>query len=342
MRKILFLGIVLAMFLYSSGTANAQSTSQTQIQALTAQLIQLQAQLTQLQKQGTTTSPSQTPTTTPPPPPPPPTPTPPPTPIPPTDHPIPGICGPAATLWPSGMTAWPKINYFGFFCRAADPRSFLDSPPKFPELYTATTWICKGANGGANANCEATVMFPPTIPAMCGTAARSYPSTATSYGNDTFCTLGKPSPQKPSFPICPTVGICTVSWSCFGLPGGMPIQCKATKEPPIAIPGICGTAATTLPYPLTNWGDLTFCSIGTPNPDNPIFPQPPSNGKGGTISSKWSCNGLDGGTSVRCAASITYPPPFAGGMGFSLYDMQNQLASIADAVTNLIKQLKPQ
>lgn len=53
------------------------------------------------------------------------------------------------------------------------------------------------------------------VAGVCGTANKTYDSTATSYGADTYCSTGSPS-SSPSFPAAGA----SVTWSCNGVYGG--------------------------------------------------------------------------------------------------------------------------
>jgi hypothetical protein len=60
------------------------------------------------------------------------------------------------------------------------------------------SWTCSTSDAlGYNATCSAQISFQPSsIPSICGTANKTYPSTATSFGNDTFCGNGYLGPSQ--------------------------------------------------------------------------------------------------------------------------------------------------
>ena len=65
----------------------------------------------------------------------------------------------------------------------------------------------------------------PNANGVCGTANKTYPSNATGFGSDTFCTSGVTSPPSPVFPA---IGGST-SWACLGTGTGSNSQCSATR-----------------------------------------------------------------------------------------------------------------
>jgi len=73
----------------------------------------------------------------------------------------------------------------------------------------------------------------------CGTAKKTYVSTATSYGSDTFCSAGTASPTTPAFP---TKGS-SQTWQCLGtgtVPGTS-VSCTANRNADASCTGPDGT-----------------------------------------------------------------------------------------------------
>jgi hypothetical protein len=129
---------------------------------------------------------------------------------------------------------------------------------------------------------------------VCGSLSKTYPATSTSYGGDSFCGSGTPSPAVPAFPAQGG----SVSWTCPAI-NGNPISCSASRDAAV-VNGVCGSAATAYGYSDTALFGV-LCSAGIPNPANPAFPDAGN-------SSSWSCAGANGGTSSACTASRSRPP----------------------------------
>ena len=147
-----------------------------------------------------------------------------------------------------------------------------------------------------NINCS-TSLVPED--GQCGEYNKTYPYSATSYGSGDYCKIGDPS-SRPAFP--PADGS-YVTWTCSGVDGGQKsFQCTATHTgPPITGVGECGSANQIYPYSATSYGGDSFCSLGTPSPSSPAFPNP-----GQSIN--WQCVG-SGGPSNNCSASHSNTPP---------------------------------
>jgi len=115
--------------------------------------------------------------------------------------------------------------------------------------------------------------------------APAYP--ATTYSNwpadaNSFCLFGSPAPITPAtiLPNFPGQGK-TVEWNCNSLNGGANAYCSARRLAPTQ--ARCGTAdGINYKYSDTNFGGYSYCAIGNPNPNPPIFPDP-----GAT--SNWKC-----------------------------------------------------
>ncbi|MFA5169735.1 MAG: type II secretion system protein [Candidatus Paceibacterota bacterium] len=130
----------------------------------------------------------------------------------------------------------------------------------------------------------------------CGTASKTYLYTETTYGSDTFCTLGTSTPSSPSFPALGS----STSWTCPGSNGGATANCSASRGA-TPVSGDCGTASKTYLYSETTYGSDTFCIQGTANPSSPSFPELGS-------STNWTCVGSNGGTDDSCTASRNNTP----------------------------------
>jgi hypothetical protein len=135
--------------------------------------------------------------------------------------------------------------------------------------------------------------------AVCGSAGKAYPSTSTSYGGDSFCGSGTPSPASPAFPAQGG----SVSWTCSAI-NGNPISCSASRAG-APVNGVCGPAATTYPYFATALSGA-LCTTGIPSPAVPSFPAIGS-------SSGWSCLGINGGSSPSCMVSRSTVPFLVNG-----------------------------
>lgn len=82
----------------------------------------------------------------------------------------------------------------------------------------------QGVNSAWSAAFAVSITATP-IDGVCGTANKNYPSGSTSYGSDTFCSAGTPSPASPAFP---TVSSPT-TWICLGSGiGATSPNCTAT------------------------------------------------------------------------------------------------------------------
>ncbi|GEM_PF-6344371 len=67
------------------------------------------------------------------------------------------------------------------------------------------------------------------VSGSCGTAnGKTYLSTDTGWGADTFCSVGTANPASPAFPPSPG----STSWNCDGSGGGTTASCSASRAPP--------------------------------------------------------------------------------------------------------------
>ena len=96
-----------------------------------------------------------------------------------------------------------------------------------------------------------------------------------------------PPPPQPPCPPCPHP-------PCPPCPQPPVHPCPTCPDP---VHGVCGTRAQNYSYYQTNWpSGTTFCSVGTPSPTSPSFPN-----RGG--STTWHCLGKDGGSHAVCTAT---------------------------------------
>ncbi len=216
-----------------------------------------------------------------------------------------GVCGTAASATCNFTVAAPTpINgqcssqYNGATLSSLSSSNSLcttGSVSNFTTTSTGWTWKCRGQNNGSDASCSANkVVTPAEVDGECGTAARTYNSSATSWGSYSFCVSGTVSPSSPSFPT--TGG--SVSWTCLGQNGGdNSPTCTANRtNTSTSVDGECGTAARTFSSSSSSWGSYSLCYSGTPSPSSPSFPS-----RGGSTS--WVCLGEgNGDSSNTCRA----------------------------------------
>ena len=131
----------------------------------------------------------------------------------------------------------------------------------FPAQGSSVTWTCSGLNGGnPSATCTASRDAAPVVNGVCGTANKTYAYNITTYGTDTFCAPGTPSPTSPAFPNQGE----TIPWTCAGSGGGTTASCSASRaNPPVMCNGVhttndCTVAGGTL----FNLGSCYICRFG--------------------------------------------------------------------------------
>ncbi len=73
----------------------------------------------------------------------------------------------------------------------------------------------QGVNSSWSSAYAVSITDAPVV-GMCGTASKNYPAGSVSYGTDTFCSPGTPSPASPAFPTVAT----PTNWICLGSGGG--------------------------------------------------------------------------------------------------------------------------
>lgn len=115
----------------------------------------------------------------------------------------------------------------------------------------------------------------------CGTAAKTYAYSASAF-DGTYCFLGNPTPNPPSFPNAGS----STTWTC-PVTSGSPISCLAshTQAP---VNGACGTANNTNSYSAPSTA-AALCSQGTATAVTTAG-----------YSWTWACTGLYGGSTASC------------------------------------------
>jgi uncharacterized repeat protein (TIGR02543 family) len=193
----------------------------------------------------------------------------------------PPVCGTAAKTYPAVRTDWPASLTL---CSSgsANPRS-----PVFPAAGGSVTWTC-----GTNSCLASRTAAPPVI-GTCGSAAKTYSATQTTWSGD-FCATGTANPPLPVLTF-PAVGG-SVTWSCQGDGGSTTCSANRTTAPLVLVMA-CGPAAQTGYAANVTAYVGALCSVGTASPVNPPFPEP---GK----SVNWSCVDNTGvSPSATCTAS---------------------------------------
>jgi len=165
---------------------------------------------------------------------------------------IPGVTAPVTGATPD--TAITETSqYTGTIAWNGNPTTFAGGV-----VYTATITLTaksgytftgvaadfftvSGATSDSNSANSGTVTaaFPATAPPVngaCGTAAKTYLSSATTYGSDTFCSAGTTVPTTPAFPAQGSF----TTWTCQGLHTGTNASCTANRNP--AYSSTCASA----------------------------------------------------------------------------------------------------
>lgn len=130
-------------------------------------------------------------------------------------------------------------------------------------------WVCKGENGGTNADCLA----PLQVNGDCGMASGSQSASAP-IGQ--LCASGKPSEVTGNGPWY---------WNCFGNNGGVVAQCVAYT----LVSGVCGTAHN---IPTGEAPQSGLCASGRATA---LLGEGPWH---------WDCIGSGEGTTVNCTAPL--------------------------------------
>ncbi len=133
--------------------------------------------------------------------------------------PIAGSCGTAnGKTYASGVTTYSPDTQ----CGAGTP-----STTAFPAQGATVNWTCSGQNGGASSGTCSASRSTPVVNGSCGTANTTYASGVTSYGADTFCSAGTPSPASPAFPAAGS----STNWTCVGSgTGHTDASCTAVRN----------------------------------------------------------------------------------------------------------------
>lgn len=163
-----------------------------------------------------------------------------------TPDPVDGVCGTANKAYANSDESYGSDT----FCSvgASDPAS-----PAFPAQGGSVGWVCKGANGGADAHCSASRERVAPVDGTCGTAATNYAYNATEFSGD-MCASGSVI-GSPSFPAQGG----STTWTCSGQNDGNPSgTCTATRDV-APVNGVCGSANGSN-YP--NKPSHNLCSVG--------------------------------------------------------------------------------
>ena len=175
---------------------------------------------------------------------------------------------------------WPSVIPEDAFCKVGTPSPAF---PTFPASGSSSSWICMTDSGESPLCVVSRLPYP-----VCGTNESEYQATDTAWPKDgTFCEEGEATPSRPKFPSAGS----NTTWSCKV--GTTSVDCLATR---LNLDPVCGTYGGVV-YQTTDttWPPGgTFCSIGSPEPLNPLFPSVGS-------STVWTCN--SGSGSVSCLAS---------------------------------------
>lgn len=184
-----------------------------------------------------------------------------------------GVCGTANKAYASSDESYGADT----FCAvgASDPES-----PAFPAQGGSTSWVCKGTNGGVDAQCSASRGAAP-VAGSCGTAATSYAYDATVFSG-TMCSTGSGT-TDPVSPVFPSQGGIT-TWTCDGANGGNSSEtCTATRAL-APVNGVCSSdngGSHDMPTNLCVDGNAT-----TPTGTHHNW--------------TWTCDGINGGTNAQC------------------------------------------
>ncbi len=180
-----------------------------------------------------------------------------------TENTVNGVCG---SSHGQTLTNQPQTN----LCATGSSSAVIGSNPWI--------WSCNGSNSGSNASCST---IEPIAESINGTCGSSHGQTLTAQPTTNLCATGSSSAA--------VVGANPWIWICNGLNGGSAVTC-ATVEPEVivddSVNGVCGSnnGVTLTTQPTTN-----LCTSGT------------SSALVGANPWLWSCNGVNGGSTVTCA-----------------------------------------
>lgn len=123
--------------------------------------------------------------------------------------------------------------------------------------------------------------------ALCGSAHKTYPYSATSFWSDSFCSVGILQNTAPLFPA----PWWSVTWTCLSQSGWLGASCGATRASTgTTIRGewICGSASGSS---LSTAPTLNLCTSWTPSSVTET-----------ASGFSWSCSGTGGGANMNCQA----------------------------------------
>ncbi|MBI5530608.1 MAG: hypothetical protein HY918_03855 [Candidatus Doudnabacteria bacterium] len=164
-----------------------------------------------------------------------------------------GYCKPTGVMSCGGMNNRTLVATDGTWCTYQFDCTTLTMAGQVVTVNGAcSSGSCTCNTSSVSGTCQysasgGTYTFPPELcsnsgstgtDAVCGTAStinKIYPSSATSYGSDTFCSSGSASPSSPAFPGQGS----SVSWSCLSADGGNNASCSASRA--AASTGTCDT-----------------------------------------------------------------------------------------------------
>ncbi|MBF0593354.1 MAG: dockerin type I repeat-containing protein [Candidatus Omnitrophica bacterium] len=126
------------------------------------------------------------------------------------------------------------------------------------------------------------------LTAACGTANKKYPAGSTSFGADSLCITGTPSPANVAFPAAGA----SASWVCHDPESTHDTPCSASL-----LSAACGSAARTYSLEANGFGSDTLCAMGISSSATVSFPAPGQ-------SVNWACQGT---SNVSCSANHAAP-----------------------------------
>ncbi|HPI39843.1 MAG TPA: hypothetical protein PLJ21_03515 [Pseudobdellovibrionaceae bacterium] len=206
--------------------------------------------------------------------------------------PINGQCGSAQGTYSTGST-----TLRAQLCMAGTAQP---SSPSLPTPGGTNSYTCLGADGGTSATCSVTLAQGNLmVNGTCGAAQGSYLATDLTYRSP-LCSQGTANPINPVFPNSGT----STTYSCQGSNGGTSVNCTMTRDLTNTGPvnAVCGLAQGSYSYSETSFR-TPFCNVGGLS-TSPGFPSAGS-------STNYTCNGLNGGTSITCSVSREMTPPGA-------------------------------
>ena len=196
-------------------------------------------------------------------------------------------------------------------CGSASGQGFLTAPASnlcsagLPTAVTGSgpwTWSCTGSNGGTTASCSANL----EVNGACGS---SNGGTFFSAPTTNLCNAGAPTTVTGSGPW---------SWTCQGLNDGTNANCSGNPNPQPAN-GVCGVANG---HGFSMSPTTNLCSAGAASTVT------------GTGPWNWSCQGINGGSTMSCSANLDGECGSASGEGFFTAPLSNLcISGKASAIT---------